>query len=76
VVRVDSGGTLNGLLLRAGLVDEVSVLIHPYLVGGISPRSLYRASDLIAASGVLNLKLIGVDQLPGDLVRLRYGIVK
>ena len=28
-VRVDSGGTLNGVLLRAGLVDEVSVLISP-----------------------------------------------
>lgn len=27
-VRVDSGGTLNGVLLRVGLADEVSVLIH------------------------------------------------
>lgn len=33
-VRVDSGGTLNGILLRQGLVDEISVLIHPYLIGG------------------------------------------
>jgi 2,5-diamino-6-(ribosylamino)-4(3H)-pyrimidinone 5'-phosphate reductase len=33
VVRVDSGGRLNGALLRAGLVDEVSLLIHPTLVG-------------------------------------------
>jgi 2,5-diamino-6-(ribosylamino)-4(3H)-pyrimidinone 5'-phosphate reductase len=29
IVRVDSGGTLNGVLLRAGLVDEVSALINP-----------------------------------------------
>jgi len=36
-VRVDSGGTLNGVLLRAGLVDEVSLLVHPSLIGGISP---------------------------------------
>lgn len=34
VVRVDSGGTLNSVLLQGGLVDEVSVLIHPYLAGG------------------------------------------
>lgn len=33
VVRVDSGGTLNGLLLRQGLVSEVSVIIYPSLVG-------------------------------------------
>ena len=34
LVRVDSGGILNGVLLRAGLVDEVSVLVNPSLVGG------------------------------------------
>jgi len=33
-VRIDAGGVLNGLLLEQGLVDEVSVLIHPALVGG------------------------------------------
>jgi len=34
VVRVDSGGTLNSVLLHAGLVDEVSVLIHSFIAGG------------------------------------------
>ncbi len=34
IVRVDSGGTLNSVLLQAGVVSEVSVLIHPYLAGG------------------------------------------
>ncbi len=29
VVRADCGGTLNGVLLRAGLVDEVSLVIDP-----------------------------------------------
>ena len=32
-VRVDSGGALSGALVRAGLVDEVSVLLEPVLVG-------------------------------------------
>jgi 2,5-diamino-6-(ribosylamino)-4(3H)-pyrimidinone 5'-phosphate reductase len=40
-VRVDSGGTLNGVLLRAGLVDEVSILVHPALVGGTSQRLVW-----------------------------------
>jgi 2,5-diamino-6-(ribosylamino)-4(3H)-pyrimidinone 5'-phosphate reductase len=31
VVRVDSGGLLTGALLRAGLVDEISLLVHPCL---------------------------------------------
>jgi 2,5-diamino-6-(ribosylamino)-4(3H)-pyrimidinone 5'-phosphate reductase len=34
VLRVDSGGTLNSVLLHAGLVSEVSVLIHPFIAGG------------------------------------------
>jgi 2,5-diamino-6-(ribosylamino)-4(3H)-pyrimidinone 5'-phosphate reductase len=33
VIRVDSGGALNGALLRAGLVDEISLLVHPILTG-------------------------------------------
>jgi 2,5-diamino-6-(ribosylamino)-4(3H)-pyrimidinone 5'-phosphate reductase len=33
VIRVDSGGTLTGALLDGGLVDEVSLLLHPLLVG-------------------------------------------
>lgn len=33
-VRMDSGGTLNSVLLHDGLVDEVSVLVHPVIAGG------------------------------------------
>lgn len=28
-IRIDSGGVLNGILLSAGLVDEVRLLLHP-----------------------------------------------
>ncbi|HJX61267.1 MAG TPA: dihydrofolate reductase family protein, partial [Dehalococcoidia bacterium] len=76
VVRVDSGGTLNGALLRAGLVDEVSLLIHPSLVGGTTPRSIFLAPDLASANGVAQLRLAHVEQLEGDLVWLRYEVVQ
>ncbi len=33
VVRVDSGGALTGALLAEDLVDEVSLLVHPVVVG-------------------------------------------
>jgi 2,5-diamino-6-(ribosylamino)-4(3H)-pyrimidinone 5'-phosphate reductase len=76
VVRADSGGTLNGVLLRAGLVDEVSLLVHPSLVGGVSPRSMFRAADLTGPEGVIPLRLTHVEQLSGDVVWLRYEVVK
>jgi 2,5-diamino-6-(ribosylamino)-4(3H)-pyrimidinone 5'-phosphate reductase len=44
VIRVDSGGTLNGVLLKNGLADELHLLVHPILVGGINQRTFF--SDL------------------------------
>ncbi len=76
VVRVDSGGTLSGLLLRSGLVSVVSVLVHPSLVGGLSPTSLFRAPDLRNGTGVIELRLVGVERLKSDVVWLRYLVVK
>jgi 2,5-diamino-6-(ribosylamino)-4(3H)-pyrimidinone 5'-phosphate reductase len=74
-VRVDSGGTLNGVLLREGLVDEISLLIDPSLVGGTSPRSMFRAPDLTSPDGVIDLRLTHVEQLRGGVVWLRYDVV-
>lgn len=76
IVRVDSGGTLNGVMLRQGLVDEVSVMVHPGLVGGTSPASLFRAPDLTAEEGVIPLKLKSSRKLKGGVIWLRYSVEK
>ena len=76
VVRVDAGGTLNGALLRAGLVDEVSILMHPVLVGGESPRSMFAAPDLETDDGVIPLVFLGVEEHGDGIVRLRYEVVR
>ena len=76
VVQVDSGGTLNGALLRAGLVDEVSLLISPTLAGGTSPNSIYRAPDLAGPEGIVPLRLLHLERLAGDVVWLRYELVR
>ena len=74
VVRVDSGGVLNGVLLREGLVDEVSVLVYPGLVGGTSPRSLFVAPDLGVDDDVIQLELCHLERLRGDAVWMRYRV--
>jgi 2,5-diamino-6-(ribosylamino)-4(3H)-pyrimidinone 5'-phosphate reductase len=76
LIRVDSGGTLNGVLLREGLVDEVSVLIHPALVGGLKAQSMFRALDLTSAEGVISLKMINIQKAKGDIIWLMYEVVK
>ena len=70
VVRVESGGLLNGALLEAGLVDEVQLLVQPLLTG--PRRSMYRPE---AASQVA-LRLLGVEQFEHGAVLLRYQVVR
>jgi 2,5-diamino-6-(ribosylamino)-4(3H)-pyrimidinone 5'-phosphate reductase len=75
LVRADSGGTLNGALLRAGLVSEVSVLINPSLVGGADPGTIFRAPSLGEAGEVISLKLFHLEEMSDGAVWLRYEVV-
>jgi 2,5-diamino-6-(ribosylamino)-4(3H)-pyrimidinone 5'-phosphate reductase len=40
-IRADCGGTLNSVLLQAGVVSELSVLIHPFPAGWQSDPTLF-----------------------------------
>jgi 2,5-diamino-6-(ribosylamino)-4(3H)-pyrimidinone 5'-phosphate reductase len=75
-VRVDSGRILNGVFLREGLVDEVSVIISPSLVGGISPRTMFVAQDLETEEGVISLTLTNIEKIRDRYVWLRYKVQK
>ncbi len=76
VVRVDSGGVLNSVLLRRGLVDEVSVLIYPSLVGGTAEHTVFRGPKLASPEGTIPLRLIYMEEVKGDTVWLRYNVIK
>jgi 2,5-diamino-6-(ribosylamino)-4(3H)-pyrimidinone 5'-phosphate reductase len=72
-VRVDAGGTLNGALLRAALVDEISMVIAPYLVGTTAERTL-RAVDGLGEGQAPRLKLVSAGTLRNEHVWLRYKV--
>jgi 2,5-diamino-6-(ribosylamino)-4(3H)-pyrimidinone 5'-phosphate reductase len=73
-VRVDSGGILNGVLLRLGLVDEVSLLVWPALVGGETPRSFFTAPDITTPEQVIPLRLVHCEHLADDVLWLKYEV--
>lgn len=73
---VDSGGVLNGVLLRDDLVDEICLLIHPVMVGGILSNSIYTNPDLNVNSEVLDLKLLKMEKLKNEIIFLHYRIMK
>ena len=76
-LRVDSGGVLNGVLFREGLVDEVNVLIHPELLGGKSSSSIFPASELNPSGGsTVQLVLVKVENPKANFVWLQYRVFK
>lgn len=75
-LRVDGGGILNGALLKDDLVDEICVLLHPVIVGGISSNSIYTVPDLTNNDGVLDLKLLKMEKLKNEIIFLHYRIMK
>ena len=72
-VRVDAGGGLNGALLRAGLADEMSVVIAPYLAASATVGPLHLIGGL-ADIGVLALELTALERLRQGHVWLRYTV--
>ena len=78
-LTVQSGGTLNAALVRAGLVDFVDVVVAPVLVGGGDTPTLMDGPSFTGAnelSGLCPLELLGCDVLQDSYVRLRYGVVR
>jgi 2,5-diamino-6-(ribosylamino)-4(3H)-pyrimidinone 5'-phosphate reductase len=68
-VRVDAGSGLNGALLAAGLLDEISVLLAPYLAGhGRSFR------EGLTRSEPYELELATAEPQPDGYVWLRYSV--
>lgn len=81
VVRVDAGGTMNGLLLSQGLVNELSVLVYPSLAAGKGRGSIFVAPNQLAAAHssegereAIPLKLMAAEKLKGDVMWLRYEV--
>lgn len=75
-IRVDSGGALAGALLREGLVDEISLLVHPVVVSSASARFLFRIPDPSAPDESPPLRLMHLERLEGDLVWMRYETIR
>jgi 2,5-diamino-6-(ribosylamino)-4(3H)-pyrimidinone 5'-phosphate reductase len=72
-IRVDSGGTLNGVLLRAGLVDEISIVVSPCLAGG-NPGGIFR--EPASPAGPIVLELMEAKAIEKDHVWIRYRVAK
>ena len=71
---LEGGGTINGAFLRAGLVDEVSLLILPVVDGAKGAPSVFDSVDEDAGVAPLieSMTLESSQTLEGGAVWLRY----
>jgi 2,5-diamino-6-(ribosylamino)-4(3H)-pyrimidinone 5'-phosphate reductase len=75
-VRADGGGRLNGALLQTGLVDEISLLVHPVLVGDARSAAVYHPPAEPSPDPALHLDPLAAETQPGGLIWLRYRVLR
>ena len=77
-LTIQTGGTLNSVFLRKGLIDHVSIVVAPALVGGsttssiIDGESLHTINEL---SKIKALKLIKCDVLKDSYIHIQYDVI-
>jgi 2,5-diamino-6-(ribosylamino)-4(3H)-pyrimidinone 5'-phosphate reductase len=69
-VMVEGGATLNFELIRACVVDEIHVMISPYIIGGKAAPTLVDGKGFTGKS-IKNLELISCEQ-SGGFVLVKY----
>jgi len=69
-----AGGGLNGALLRAGLIDEVQVILLPALIGGLGTPTSFDGPPLLDGELPTPLRLLTVQTTADGVVWLRYEV--
>jgi 2,5-diamino-6-(ribosylamino)-4(3H)-pyrimidinone 5'-phosphate reductase len=75
-LRLWGGGTLNGVMLRAGLIDEVHLILKPALIGGRRTPTLADCDDLAADERPAVLQLVSARPQEGGFLWLHYTVTR
>lgn len=70
---LEGGGHVNGSLLAAGLVDEVSLLVAPTIDGGEGVTGAFDAGA-VGLSGKAQLRFLSAEPKAHGAIHLRYAV--
>lgn len=77
-MTVQTGGTLNSILLRKKLINKLSLVVAPCLIGGEDTQSLVGGKSLSSVKELKNIKalrLVEVKKLKNSYLHLRYNVI-
>jgi 2,5-diamino-6-(ribosylamino)-4(3H)-pyrimidinone 5'-phosphate reductase len=75
-VRIDGGGHVNGSFLKAGLIDEFSLVLAPVADGTIGSPTVFEVEEGYGKRQATQFKLKSVEQIYDDFLWIRYQVIK
>ncbi|QNF34021.1 RibD family protein [Adhaeribacter swui] len=75
-VRIDGGGHVNGSFLKAGLIDEFSLVLAPVADGTIGSPTVFEVEEGYGTRQATHFKIKSVDRIYDDFLWIRYEVVK
>jgi riboflavin biosynthesis pyrimidine reductase len=76
ILRIDGGGHVNGSFLKAGLIDEFSLVLAPVADGTIGSPSVFEAEEGYGQRKATRFKLKSFDKIYDDFLWIRYLVEK
>lgn len=77
-ITIQTGGTLNALWLRLGLIDNISLVIAPCIIGGANTQSLVGGESIHTLEDlhkIKALKLVENRTLKDSYIHLLYKVI-
>lgn len=75
-VRIDGGGHVNGSFLKAGLIDEFSLVLAPIADGTIGAPTVFEAEEGYGKRKATHFKLKSVKRIYKDFLWIRYQTIQ
>lgn len=73
-LMLEGGSTLNFSMIKAGLIDEISICVAPMVVGGVNAKTFFDGEGFNTMDESVKLKLIDYYRLDKDFI-LNYKVL-